>query len=122
MPKNRLWLLIASVAIVSFTFLLQNDQAFASSDFYLVDNAELVAEHPVEPEHGEAMADHAVEAEHHEEGGHHGPDTSPLFFIILAVFIGAATRHFLKKIPVPFTALLLVIGMVLGGYDANELV
>ncbi|MEX2597637.1 MAG: cation:proton antiporter [Salibacteraceae bacterium] len=45
---------------------------------------------------------------------HHGPDTSPLFFIIMAVFIGAATRHFLKRIPVPFTALLLIIGIVLG--------
>lgn len=68
-----------------------------------------------EPAHGDA---HAASGEHGEEGehggGHHGPDTSPLFFIILAVFIGAATRHFLKAIPVPFTALLLIIGIVLG--------
>jgi NhaP-type Na+/H+ or K+/H+ antiporter len=49
----------------------------------------------------------------HQEAGHES-STSPLFFIILAVFIGAATRHFLKAIPVPFTALLLIIGIVLG--------
>lgn len=62
--------------------------------------------------HGSSGAD--VHADQGHDGGHHGPDTNPLFFIILAVFIGAATRHFLKKIPVPFTALLLIIGIVLG--------
>ncbi|GAB4379481.1 MAG: cation:proton antiporter [Salibacteraceae bacterium] len=60
---------------------------------------------------GEAPARKSAADEH---SGNHGPDTSPLFFIIIAVFIGAATRHFLKAIPVPFTALLLVIGIVLG--------
>ena len=62
-------------------------------------------------------SDHNVPIEAHSEehsGGHHGPDTSPLFFIIIALFIGAFTRHFLKAIPVPFTALLLIIGIVLG--------
>lgn len=72
-----------------------------------------------EPVHSTAHADAAHSAldehaneEHHSE--HHGPDTSPLFFIIVAIFIGAATRHFLKAIPVPFTALLLIIGIALG--------
>ncbi|GAB5538804.1 MAG: cation:proton antiporter [Salibacteraceae bacterium] len=61
------------------------------------------------------MATIHEDVEHHDDGGgHHGPDTAPLFFIILAVFIGAATRHFLKAIPVPFTALLLIIGIILG--------
>lgn len=53
----------------------------------------------------------------HAEHGHHGPDTSMLFFIILAVFIGVSTRHFLKKLPIPFTALLLIIGIVLGSFS-----
>ncbi len=61
---------------------------------------------PENETHSEHAADH--------EGGHHGPDTSPLFFIIIALFIGAFTRHFLKAIPVPFTALLLIIGIILG--------
>jgi NhaP-type Na+/H+ or K+/H+ antiporter len=67
-------------------------------------------EHHKATEHG----GETHKTEEHEGGGHHGPDTSLLFFVIVAVFIGAATRHFLKKIPVPFTALLLIIGMILG--------
>ncbi|MBT3647291.1 MAG: cyclic nucleotide-binding domain-containing protein [Flavobacteriales bacterium] len=64
-----------------------------------------------EGEHGEKHG-----GEHAEEhgGGHHGPDISGLFFIIMAVFIGAFTRHFLKIIPIPFTAVLLIIGIILG--------
>lgn len=52
----------------------------------------------------------------HAEHGHH-PDTSMLFFIILAVFIGVSTRHLLKRLPIPFTALLLIIGIVLGSFS-----
>ncbi|MBL4624117.1 MAG: sodium:proton antiporter [Flavobacteriales bacterium] len=76
-------------------------------------------------EHADSHEEHShnqesVHEEHgevHEEehgGGHHGPDTSLLFFVIIAVLIGALTRHFLKGIPVPFTALLLIIGILLG--------
>jgi NhaP-type Na+/H+ or K+/H+ antiporter/CRP-like cAMP-binding protein len=45
---------------------------------------------------------------------HHTGDMSPLFFIILALFIGTGTRHFLRKSPLPFTITLFVIGLVLG--------
>lgn len=71
-------------------------------------------EHKAQDEH--ASEEHAHENVHgeHEGGGHHGPDTSLLLFIIVAIFIGSATRHFLKSIPVPFTALLLIIGIILG--------
>ena len=48
------------------------------------------------------------------EEGHHEGAMSPLFFIILALFIGTATRHFLKKSPLPFTITLFVIGLLLG--------
>jgi NhaP-type Na+/H+ or K+/H+ antiporter len=47
----------------------------------------------------------------------HKTDTAPLLFIILAIFIGAATRHFLKKSPIPFTVLLLIIGLILGSVN-----
>ena len=50
---------------------------------------------------------------HAEESGHTG-NMSPLFFIIIALIIGAGTRHFLKKSPLPFTVSLLLIGLVLG--------
>jgi len=44
----------------------------------------------------------------------HKSNMSPLLFIIIALFIGAATRHFLKKTPLPFTVLLLIFGLVMG--------
>lgn len=44
----------------------------------------------------------------------HHTNTAPLFFIILAIIIGVATRHFLKNTPFPFTVLLLIIGIILG--------
>ncbi len=48
---------------------------------------------------------------HHEE---HHTDTSPLFFIIIAVIIGAATRFLFQKSVIPFTVILLLIGIGLG--------
>lgn len=42
-----------------------------------------------------------------------------LFFLIVALVIGAATRHFLKKVPLPlpFTVLLLLIGLGMGALN-----
>ena len=46
-----------------------------------------------------------------------------LFFLIVALVIGAATRQFLKKVPLPlpFTVLLLIIGLVIGFLNRNIL-
>lgn len=46
-------------------------------------------------------------------GGDHGY-LYGLFFLILALIIGAAARHFLHKVPLPFTVLLMMIGLGLG--------
>ncbi|HKL07995.1 MAG TPA: cation:proton antiporter [Bacteroidales bacterium] len=46
----------------------------------------------------------------------HTSDMSPLFFLIIALIIGAGTRHFLKKSPLPYTVSLLVIGLLLGAF------
>jgi NhaP-type Na+/H+ or K+/H+ antiporter len=40
-----------------------------------------------------------------------------LFFLIVALVIGAATRHFLQRIPLPFTVLLLLIGLAMGALN-----
>jgi len=56
--------------------------------------------------------DHIDSKDNKEES--HGTDMSPLFFICLALFIGTATRHNLRKVPIPFTVLLLLIGVGLG--------
>lgn len=39
---------------------------------------------------------------------------APLLFIIIALFIGIATRHLLRKVAIPYTILLLLIGLLLG--------
>lgn len=41
----------------------------------------------------------------------------PLLFIIIALIIGAGTRHWLKKSPLPYTVTLLVIGLILGAMN-----
>ena len=38
----------------------------------------------------------------------------PLLFIIIALILGTITRHLLKRMPVPYTVLLVVIGVILG--------
>jgi hypothetical protein len=38
----------------------------------------------------------------------------PLFFIVLPLIIGAGTRHFMKRSPLPYTVLLFVFGIGLG--------
>ena len=47
----------------------------------------------------------------HSEESKHSSNMSPLFFIIIALIIGAGPRHFLKKSPLPFTVSLLLIGL-----------
>lgn len=64
-----------------------------------------------------ALAQHAQEAEEaaqHASHGDHGAALGALFFIIIALLIGTATRHLLKKSPIPFTVLLFLFGLVLG--------
>lgn len=64
-----------------------------------------------------SFANNVVENVEAHTSGDHGPNTSMLFFVILALFIGVATRHSLKRIPIPFTALLLIIGIALGSFS-----
>lgn len=38
----------------------------------------------------------------------------PLLFIVIALVLGTLTRHFLKRMPIPYTVLLVVVGVLLG--------
>ena len=49
-----------------------------------------------------------------------GMDMSPLLFIILSLFIGITTKRFLRNIPIPYTVILLIIGIFLGTADRLE--
>ena len=46
-----------------------------------------------------------------------GLDMSPLLFIILSLFIGINTKRFLRKVPIPYTVILLIIGVVIGAFN-----
>jgi NhaP-type Na+/H+ or K+/H+ antiporter len=100
--KLLLSLIMMQLCVLNTSIVAQDNHA--SND---INHTEIVNTHESET---------ASTEEHHEEHAtnHSHPDTSMLFFVIIAIFIGAATRHFLKKIPIPFTALLLVIGILLG--------
>jgi len=69
-------------------------------------------------EAGESTTDEHAEDEH-AEGEHEGSNMYPLLFIIIALIIGGATRHWLQKSPLPYTVSLLLIGLALGA--ANRL-
>lgn len=51
----------------------------------------------------------AGEKKEEHEGG-----MEPLFFVIIALIVGAATRHFLRKSPLPYTVMLMIIGLLAG--------
>lgn len=42
---------------------------------------------------------------------------TPLLFIVIALIIGAATRHWLRRSPLPYTVTLLIIGLALGAMN-----
>ena len=46
-----------------------------------------------------------------------GLDMSPLLFIILSLFIGISAKRFLRNVPIPYTVILLIIGILLGTAD-----
>ncbi len=63
-----------------------------------------------------ANEEEVTEKGEEEEGG-----MEPLFFIIIALVIGAGVRHFFRKVPLPFTVILLIFGIGLGLLNRFEL-
>ena len=55
-----------------------------------------------------------------EELEHQPMDMSPLFFIIISLFIGINAKRFLRKIPIPYTVILLIIGVALGAFNRYQ--
>lgn len=89
----------------------------------------LVQDHH-EPHQEEIHAASEEEAGQHGEGEHgeeHGggghADFSPLLFIILSLIVGAAARHWLSRFGIPYTVVLLLIGLgvgALGRFDVLD--
>ncbi|MCF8345997.1 MAG: cation:proton antiporter [Bacteroidales bacterium] len=67
-----------------------------------------------QPSHDLSAPEHDATIHEEAHSDSHGADMAPLFFIIIALLMGAAVRHFLRKSPLPFTVWLLIIGLVLG--------
>ena len=114
---NKILFLIAFSMILSFgmihnTYSRENNryEEFASGKNEEVEKPLLNNNLPVEYE-----ATEQEEAEHgKDEKNDHEDNMSSLFFIIIALIIGAATRHFLRKSPIPFTVSLLILGIGFG--------
>jgi len=80
------------------------------------DHGQSIQSDEIQPEQYHAMEEYTEE----EHGGEHeGSNMYPLLFVIIALIIGAATRHFFRKVPLPYTVSLLLIGLGLGA--ANRL-
>lgn len=74
-------------------------------------------------EHNNTITEHhegatTDELSEHDDGEHdsHG-GMEPLWFIIVSLLIGAATRNFLSKTPLPYTVLLLIFGLLMGVFN-----
>ncbi|PCH95857.1 MAG: hypothetical protein COB85_04165, partial [Bacteroidetes bacterium] len=90
---------------------------YSASTFVFADQPskeEVTATHASTDEgHYETEEVHKEHGQGEHSGGGHG-GLEPLLFVIIALIIGAAVRHFLRNIPLPFTVLLLLIGIGLG--------
>ncbi|MBE0674509.1 MAG: cation:proton antiporter, partial [Bacteroidales bacterium] len=97
-----------------------SDTFVSGSDIHVADtlihtSSESQTTHPATVgENTPAINQHEGE-EAHEEG--HTGNMFPLLFIIIALVIGAGTRHWLRKSPLPYTVTLLVIGLILGALN-----
>jgi len=117
---NRIISIIACFAFLSFTGLegVSAQDHSNTEEEVVVQNEE--AQHQGHASIQDAEGPHEAIAEStHEGGGEHGGGMEPLLFIIVALIIGAATRHFLKKSPLPFTVTLLLIGILMGVMGNN---
>ena len=94
--------------LIAFIFAVQPQLFAQHSEHHETDTTVLHADADhshAAADHAEEMVlhtdtDHAAEADH---SGGHGADMAPLFFIIVALLLGAAVRHLLQKSPLPFT-------------------
>src|SRR3989339_453197 len=98
--------------------LLQNRYLYIFCLFFFFTQAQFeITVSASEPQQTSTVvsADITTQTDSHEskkEESHGGME--PLFFIVVALLLGAAAKHFLKKSPVPYTVLLLLIGLALG--------
>jgi NhaP-type Na+/H+ or K+/H+ antiporter len=112
--KRKIFILSLLVfSILIFHYSYSNYQPQHTEKEQISQNEEGQHEQQTDVTQHDTHAGEEHTAEEHEEGGH-GSNMSPLLFVIIALLIGAATRHFLRKSPLPYTVTLLLIGIILG--------
>jgi NhaP-type Na+/H+ or K+/H+ antiporter/CRP-like cAMP-binding protein len=104
-------LLILSL-LLSLSFLFYHTSTTGST-FSLVSPKDKIEQPQQESSLKEQTQGHPVNGEEQEASSHQN-NMFPLLFIIIAILIGAATRHFFRKSPLPYTVTLLLIGLLLG--------
>lgn len=98
------------ILVVFLIMAFVNPTNLAASETTKHEQHDKKVEHVSEEHHHNG--DHNID-EQQDDHGHHA-DMSPLYFVILALIIGAATRHFLRKSPIPYTVMLLLLGLGIG--------
>lgn len=77
-------------------------------------------EHPTNPIEEKIISqdvvshEHHIEEQHGEHAEHHHADPAPLLFIIFSIIIGGLISYGLKKVSLPFTVALMLVGFGLG--------
>lgn len=111
------------ILIVVFVFTFSNVFTLSANDDKNLAQEEHQQEQVVDEQYSDEklIEDHNVKHEENSEEEHaktesesHGGGMEPLFFVIVALVIGAATRHFFSNSFLPYTVLLLIIGLGIG--------
>lgn len=91
---------------------------FLVPSFGQASEAEAPKNERVETRKDTTASSHSSQEQGHskENQGSHG-HMYPLLFVIIALIIGAATRHFSHKSPLPYTVTLFLLGLLLGGAE-----
>ncbi|MDA3892992.1 MAG: cation:proton antiporter [Salinivirgaceae bacterium] len=110
-----LMLLVAfiTVANTSDLYALTDTARHEMSEVEYVDSEHNANSHAVD-ESKHALEEHSQESQPEEGASSHGGGMEPLFFVIIALVIGSAIRHFFQKSFLPYTVLLLIFGLGLG--------
>lgn len=107
--SNRFLVLLILFIITTTILIAGNSKVALQKDSVLVSGQDIVGSIP-----SDIPNQHAVQEPEEEE---HAGDMTPLLFVIIALIIGAGTRHWLRKSPLPYTVTLLVIGLILGAMN-----
>ncbi len=109
----RLFFVFSLVTLWNAGYANESQEHDSNNEIELIASSESSEGHGHEESH-EGETEHGEHAEEDHGGGHHSQSFDALFFIILALIIGSAVRHFLHNSPLPYTVLLLIIGLIAG--------